>query len=129
MSLFFRVELSAPQMELLRSFQTYTDSSVEKRKEYWAGKGFSHFVVHVRPLLRESLVTCDESVPMFDRWRITEKGRLVLKIIDIDLYESATGENTRRTELERTAWRQPRLHRTAATGLKDSAKGSKGRQR
>lgn len=87
MSLLFQITLSAPQIDLLRRFVEFSEGTYTE----WVGSEFSHFIVHVKPLLRESLIY---HKPPKDKsgkheWGVTEKGRLLLQVIDIELRETA----------------------------------------
>lgn len=123
MSLLFRIELTAPQIDLLRAFREWSDltKSEQAKDRKWVGVGFPHFVVHIKPLLRERLIGYIEptdkggKIRSGNRWFITQKGRLLLKVIDFELDEVSSSKTilARRTErpairdAESRAKRQP----------------------
>lgn len=96
MAIVWTMTLTQPQIQLLKAFECYTDTPKDKR-EGWAGYAFSHFVVHVKPLLREHLVhhetrvirkkTAAQHQIEEQVWTITEKGRNLLRVIEADARE------------------------------------------
>lgn len=75
MALLFEIRLTSPQIEVLRAFSMWDAKAIES-----PFGNFSHFIVHVKPLLREGLI-----------FHHPEKGRLLLQVIDIELADSRAG--------------------------------------
>ena len=48
---------------------------------------FNHFLSHARGLLRDGLIRHSDSAGRGHEWAVTEKGRLVLRVIEIELQE------------------------------------------
>lgn len=91
MALLFQITLTSPQIELLKNFVAVTDGKREK----WAGHEFRHFVVHVKPLLRENLITHETRVDRKGKaehvWKVTDKGRYLLKVIEFEILDTMKG--------------------------------------
>ena len=97
MALLFEIRLTSPQIEVLRAFSMWDAKAIES-----PFGNFSHFIVHIKPLLREGLIFHhpekgkksngqDDPKQLHVRWGITEKGRLLLQVIDIELADSRAG--------------------------------------
>ena len=90
MALLFEIRLTAPQIDLLRSFLDFSDG-----KRDWPGREFGHFIVHVKPLLREGLINHTtiqvNKSEQKQVWEITAKGRALMQVIDYELMETVKG--------------------------------------
>lgn len=90
----FVLSLSVNQIACLKSVQRYSDST---EGGLFNDDGLRHWHAGTRLLLAERLIEWiapPEEMParekqFFRHWRITEKGRLVLKVIELDIQDSA----------------------------------------
>ncbi len=80
----FSVSLTPNQIAVLRAIREDADRGDD------SGFGLSHFISGVRLLLNERLVTHEDTGGP-NRWRygITEKGRLLLRVIELDVIDFA----------------------------------------
>lgn len=95
MAIVWTMTLTQPQIQLLKAFECYSDTPKAEREHF--GRNFSHFIVHVKPLLREHLVhhetrvirkkTATQYQIEEQVWTITEKGRNLLRVIEADARE------------------------------------------
>ena len=82
------LSLSEAQIAMLRAMREWTTLPEKNRAESTGPFGaFSHFITHAKGLLRDGLLRHDTEKKGPDRWTVTEKGELVLRVIDIELNE------------------------------------------
>lgn len=88
----FSISLSMNQIALLRSIKKREDGETE-----WTFEGISHWLVGVKHLEREKLAWLekrekkgrDGRMYSDNQWHLTEKGRLVLQMVDIEIADAA----------------------------------------
>lgn len=78
---------------------------------------FNHFLTHSRGLLRDGLLRHDTTAAKGGEWSVTEKGRLVLRVIEIELSEMK-GRPLLGDGIPRTKYHSMAVHVDTARKLK-----------